>query len=212
MILDLNTLSASPVQDLSIYKENKQIPAIIEHQVLVALSHYPELRTTSIRFVFKKNIRGSVMQAQPVFNSILKGRAAREYQINISSLFKLNHSALPIHQLPANILIGWIGHELGHIMDYEQKSNTGLIGFGLSYIFSTKYRRNGELIADTYAVESGLGQYIIDTKRFILDHAELPAAYKAKIARIYLSPDQIVEQVRILEEKKINKQKKALGH
>lgn len=152
------------------------------------------------------------MQAQPVFNSILKGRAAREYQINISSLFKLNHSALPIHQLPANILIGWIGHELGHIMDYEQKSNTGLIGFGLSYIFSTKYRRNGELIADTYAVESGLGQYIIDTKRFILDHAELPAAYKAKIARIYLSPDQIVEQVRILEEKKINKQKKALGH
>ena len=111
------------------------------------------------------------MQAQPVFNSIFKSRSARAYQINISSLFKLNHSALPIHQLPGNILIGWIGHELGHIMDFERRGNTGLISFGLSYVFSTKYRRNSELVADTYAVESGLGQYIIDTKRFILDHA-----------------------------------------
>ena len=203
---------ATDKPELAMFRHNKQIPKIIEQNVLIALSHYPELRNTHIRFVFKKNINGSVMQAQPVLSSIFKSRNDREYQINISALFKLNHSAEPIHQLPANIMVGWIGHELGHIMDYENKSKFDLVGFGLSYVLSKKYRRQSELTADTYAVESGLGQYIIETKRFILDHAGLPQAYKDKIARIYLSPDEIVEQVRKLEEKKMKEQKMALGH
>ena len=194
------------------FKHNKQIPKIIEQPVLTALSYFPELKNTSIRFVFKKNINGSVMQAQPVLGSIFKGPGERTYQINISALFKLKHTAEPIHLLPDNIMIGWIGHELGHIRDYEQRGKLSLIGFGLTYVFSKKYRRLGELTADTYAVESGLGKYIIETKNFILDHAELPQAYKDKIARIYLSPDEIVEQVRKLEERKVNQQLKALGH
>jgi hypothetical protein len=193
------------------YKQNKQIPRVIEQNVLIALSHYPELENTHIRFVFKQNIKGSIMQAQPVLSSIFKQRKERVYQINISALFKLKHSAEPIHQLPDNILIGWIGHDLGHVMDYETRGKLNLVGFGISYVFSAKYRRQRELVADTLAVESGLGKYIIDTKRFILDQAELPAAYKEKIARIYLSPDAIVEQVRKLEEKKMKAQKRTLG-
>jgi hypothetical protein len=55
-----------------------------------------------------------------------------------------------------------------------------------------------------------LGQYLIATKRFILDHAELPQAYKDKIARLYVSPDEITEQVRLLEEEKLAAQQ-ALG-
>lgn len=211
MIAPADTL-VTDKPELAMFRHNKHIPKIIEQNVLMALSHYPELRNTHIRFVFKKNINGSVMQAQPVLSSLFKSRNEREYQINISSLFKLNHSAEPIHQLPANIMVGWIGHELGHIMDYENKSKFDLVAFGIGYVLSKKYRRQSELTADTYAVESGLGQYIIETKRFILDHAGLPQAYKDKIARIYLSPDEIVEQVRKLEEKKINDQKIALGH
>ena len=199
-------------QNLSKFSHKKQIPKIIEQPVLKALAHFPELKNTSIRFVFKQHINGSVMQAQPVLGSIFKERSERTYQINISALFKLKHSAEPIHLLPENIMIGWIGHELGHIMDYEQRSKLSLIGFGFTYVFSKKYRRLGELAADTYAVESGLGKYIIETKKFILDHAELPQAYKDKIARIYLSPDEIVEQVRKLEERKVKQQLKALGH
>lgn len=208
--LDLYAGTAEP--NLLKFNHNKQIPKIIEQPVLTALSFFPELKNTPIRFVFKKNINGSVMQAQPVISSIFKSRTERIYQINISALFKLKHSAEPIHLLPDNILIGWIGHELGHIMDYEQRGKLSLIGFGFTYLFSKKYRRLGELTADTYAVESGLGQYIIQTKKFILDHAELPQAYKDKIARIYLSPDEIVEQVRKLEERKVNQQLNALGH
>jgi len=182
---------------------NKQIPAVIEKSVLQALSFYPELENTSINFVFKKNIKSSVMQAQPVFKTLMGKKANRIYNINISALFKLTHSAIPIHHIPEEVMIGWIGHELGHIMDYENRNTFELIAFGLSYVFSRTYIKKAEKEADTYAVNHGLGRYIVATKYFILDHAELPQTYKDKIARLYLSPDDIVEQVKKLEEEKL---------
>ncbi|QJW89157.1 hypothetical protein HNV11_07000 [Spirosoma taeanense] len=196
--------------ELAEFRTNKVIPAVIEKNVLTALAFYPQLKNTTIRFVFKRKIKSSVMQAQPVFRSLVGRRQSRAYRINISALFKLTHSAVPIHQLPDEIMIGWIGHELGHIMDYEQKSSFGMIGFGVSYVFSPEYVKKAERIADQYAVDHGLGNYIVATKRFILDHAELPQAYKDKIARLYVSPDEIVEQVKKLEEEKLAQQKAAL--
>lgn len=190
------------------FRNNKQIPVAIEKNVLKALSFYPELKNTPINFIFKKNIKTSVMQAQPVFKTLLLKRKNRLYRINISAHFKLTHSAIPIEQIPEDVMIGWIGHELGHILDYENKSNTGMISFGYRYYFSSEYVKKAEVVADTYAVNHGLGHYIISTKRFILDHAELPQSYKDKIARLYLSPDVIVEQVKKLEEKKLEQQKK----
>jgi hypothetical protein len=202
-------ISAQATQQFDQYRTNKKIPAIIEENVLKALSHYPELKNTAIDFVFKKRIKGSVMQAQPLFTSLLKRRTNRSYRINISALFRLTHTVTPIHHLPDEIMIGWIGHELGHIMDYESRSNRGMVAFGYNYLRSGKYVKHVEVIADTYAVNHGLGSYIIATKRFILDHAELPRAYKEKIARLYLSPDDIVEQVRKLEEKRVKEQTEA---
>jgi len=197
------------VPELLAFRHNKQIPPVIEKNVLKALSFYPELQHAPIDFIFKTNIKTSVMQAQPVFSTLLRKRKNRSYRINISIHFKLTHSVMPIQQIPDEVTIGWIGHELGHILDYESKSNTGMISFGCSYYLSPNYVKKAEIVADTYAVNHGLGNYIIATKRFILDHAELPQAYKDKIARLYLSPDVIVEQVRKLEEKK-EQQKTAL--
>ena len=208
MITQFAAAQAQP--DYDIYKQNKHIPSVIEKSVLKALSHYPELEKTQISFVFKQDIKGSVMQAQPVFKTLLNRKANRGYQINISALFKLTHAATPIHQLPENIMVGWIGHELGHIMDYESRNNYGMVAFGLGYLLSEKYVKNAEKVADTIAVNHGLGNYIIATKRFILDNAELPQVYKDKIARLYLSPDDIVAQVKMLEEKQLALQKQAL--
>jgi len=192
------------------FRHNKQIPAVIEKNILKALSFYPELKNTTIHFILKGSIKSSVMQAQPVFTTLLRRRKNRTYRINISARFKLTHSEMPIHQIPDDVMIGWIGHELGHILDYESRSNAGMISFGYRYYFSPEYVKIAEIAADTYAVNHGLGHYIISTKRFILDHAELPQAYKDKIARLYLSPDVIVEQVRKLEEKVQEQENKGL--
>ena len=64
-------------RELSIYKKNKQIPHAIERQVLTALSHYPELEETTIRFVFTRRLKRSVMAARPVVASLLKGKDKR---------------------------------------------------------------------------------------------------------------------------------------
>jgi len=207
----MNHHAVEAPDSLSVYKINKHIPSVIEKSVLTALSFYPSLKDVHINFKFKKNTGSSIMQAQPVFNTLLLPRSQRTYQINISAMFKLTHAAIPIHQIPENIMIGWIGHELGHIMDYERRSNWNIITFGVSYVLSKRFIKKVEIIADTYAVNYGLGQYIIDTKRFILEHADLPQAYKDKIAELYLSPDDIVEQVRKLEEKQVKKQQENLS-
>ncbi|KQS30915.1 hypothetical protein [Dyadobacter sp. Leaf189] len=187
---------AGPAQ----FGTNKCIPKVIETEVLRALSHYPELKETHINFVFKRRIRGSVMQAQPKISTMFSTK--RAYNINISAMFRLTHSAIPIHQIPSDIIVGWIGHELGHVMDYENRSLTGMMHFGLGYLLSSKYVKEAERVADTYAVNHGLGNYILKTKHFILDHASLSEKYKRKIARLYLSPDDIVEQVKKLEAKR----------
>ncbi|QNL49017.1 hypothetical protein H8S90_20035 [Olivibacter sp. SDN3] len=197
-------MSHSILQDsipptLARFAKNKQIPKVIEKNVLEALSYFPELQETHIKFTFKKRIKKSIMQAQPLLGSLIGKKEKRIYKINISALFQLTNTAIPIHQLPDSIMIGWIGHELGHIMDYEQRSTINLIGFGISYVLSNKFVRKAENTADTYAVNNGVGHYIIETKRFILDHADIPQTYKDRIARLYLSPDDIVEQVRELE-------------
>jgi len=189
-------------QDLDHFRENKKIPKVIENEILKALSFYPELERVPLDFVFKQDIKKSVMQAQPKIKTMFSARKNWAYQINISALFKLTHTAIPIHQIPSDIMIGWIGHELGHIMDYHNRTIFGMIRFGFGYLFSTKYIRQAEKTADTYAVTHGLAYYIIETKNFILNHAELPERYKQKIARLYLSPDDIVEQVRLLEEQR----------
>lgn len=181
------------------YKCNKEIPAVIEKQTLIALSHYPELKNTRIRFTFTRKLKQSVMAARPVVMSLLRKREKRVYDVLINPVFKLEHSFETIRQIPDSVMIGWIGHELGHIMDYEKRGTWGLLGFGISYGFSKKYIRKAERIADRFAVEHGLGEHLVATKSFILDHTELPEAYQEKIAKLYLSPDDIVELVAELE-------------
>jgi hypothetical protein len=188
--------------ELLSYGHNKHIPPVIEQQVLKALSFYPELKNSVISFIFRTNIKSSIMQAQPVFSTLLRKRTNRRYRINISAHFRLIGCDMPITQIPEAVMVGWIAHELGHILDYERRSNAGIAFFGYRYLFSPRYVKEAERVADTFAVERGLGKFLIATKRFILDHADIPVAYKNKITRLYLSPDVIVELVKKFEEKK----------
>jgi len=194
--------------EISRFGHNKQIPAILEKNVLKALSFYPELKEASISFIFKADIKTSVMQAQPVFTTLLRRKKNRLYRINISQHFRLVHSKIPIEEIPDDVMIGWIGHELGHILDYEGMSNASMARFGIGYYFSPKFVKRAERVADSLAVDHGMGKYIITTKRFILDNADLPQVYKDKISRLYLSPDVIMELVKKLEEKKLKQEKK----
>lgn len=177
-------------EDVSL--KNKSIPQEILKEAKVALSYYPELEDVEIEFKFKNKIKKSFMQAQPEFSNLFKGKNDRSYYVFISSKVKIEDEEFSIEDVPSDVLIGWLGHELGHIMDYRNKSAFGLIIFGMRYITSNNYIREAERVADTYAVNKGMGEYIIKTKNFILNHSKLSNDYKNRIQRLYLSPEEII--------------------
>lgn len=174
---------------------NKIIPEYIKHETEEALSFYPELKEVPIEFKLTRKMSSSVMKAQPKLWSLFKKKSKREYVILISRHFDIKKRELHTSYIPREVLIGWLGHELGHIMDYHTRSSLNLIGFGLGYIFSDAFVRKAELTADKYAVKHNMKAYILETKNYILNHTELSDRYKEKIKRLYVSPEEVLEFV-----------------
>ena len=169
------------------------IPDSISKEIHAALSYYPELKETPIKFKFKKNIKKSTMQAQPTLGSFFRSRKNRKYVVLISETFKISDKTFLTRHIPSDILIGWIGHELGHVMDYRDRSKLNLIWFGIKYLFSSKHIVEAERAADTYAVQHNMESYILKTKDFILNNADVEEAYKLRIKKFYLSPEEIMD-------------------
>ncbi|OAD45644.1 hypothetical protein [Polaribacter atrinae] len=168
------------------------IPNSIKDEVETALNYYPQLKKIPIEFKFKKNIKKSTMQARPTFDSFFKLKRNRKFLILISEKFKISDKEFSTRNIPKDIFIGWIGHELGHIMDYQNRSKLNLIWFGLKYLFSDTHIIEAERAADSFAVKHKMESYIIKTKNFILNHADITEAYKNRIKRYYLSPEEIM--------------------
>lgn len=136
------------------------------------------------------------MLAQPTFGSIFRKKEKRGYKILISEKFKITGKEFKTTEVPSDIMIGWIGHELGHVMDYQERSGLNLINFGMRYVLLKEHVKNAERAADSFAVAQGMADYIIKTKRFILDNADIDEGYKNRIKEFYLSPEEIMEMVK----------------
>lgn len=179
----------------SIAYAQSTIPDSIKEEVEIALSYYPELKNTTINFEFKKEIKKSTMQAQPDFNSFFKSKGNRAYNIFISETVNIKGETYFTKNMPKDVLIGWIGHELGHVMDYRKRSNLNLIWFGIKYLLSDNHIAEAERSADTFAIKSGMEKYILKTKEFILNQANIDKEYIARIKKYYLSPEEIMDIV-----------------
>ena len=179
---------------------NKIIPENILEEAHIALSHYPELEDVEIEFRYKKRIKKSFMQAQPKLANLFKGKKDRSYYVLMSSRFLVENEEFSMADVPSEVLIGWLGHELGHIMDYRERSALELAKFGAQYIISDNFIRKAERTADTYAINHGMGNYVFATKDFILNHSHLSDKYKKRKVRLYLSPEEILALVDNLED------------
>ncbi len=187
---------------LNFAKGQHIIPDVISFEINTALKYYPALKGKHIEFRFKKNIKNSTMQARPTFGSFFRTRKNRKYIILISETFKISDKKFLTTHIPSDILIGWIGHELGHIIDYQDKNKLNLIWFGLKYLLSNNHIIEAERAADTYAVAHGMEDYILQTKDFILNHSDITPTYKLRIQKYYLSPEEIMEIVNNREKTK----------
>jgi hypothetical protein len=171
------------------------IPNSIKDKVQVALDYYPQLKNIHIEFKIKKNIKKSTMQARPTFDSFFKPKKDRKFLILISKKFKIADKSFSTLDIPDDIFIGWIGHELGHIMDYQNRSRFNLIWFGIKYLFSENHIVEAERAADKFAIQHKMEAYILKTKNFILNHADISEVYKNRMKKYYLSPEEIMHLI-----------------
>lgn len=160
-----------------------------------AMSFYPALKNTEIEFKFNDMVRKNFMQAQPTYKSIFRSKENRGYIILISKEFKVENEIFTIGEIPSDVLTGWLGHELGHVMDYRSRSTVGMLFLGLKYLYSHSHIQEVERAADDYAVRHGMGEYILKTKEFILNHTSLSEKYKKHMRKFYLSPEEILELI-----------------
>ncbi len=148
-----------------------------------------------MNFDLRKTLKNQPCKLDQDLGVFLKKKEHREYVILISEKFKISNKEFLTKDIPSDILIGWIGHELGHIMDYQNRSKLNLIWFGLKYVFSDNHIIEAERAADTFAVNQGMESYILKTKDFILNNAEITPSYKLRIVKYYLSPEEIMDIV-----------------
>jgi len=193
-------LFVNPLQAQQIYLENKIIPKNIENEALRALEYFPKLYDTPIEFKFKKKIKKATMQAQPKIGSLLNRKENRKYVIYLSESIQIDDEDFTISDIPSDVLVGWICHELGHIMDYQERSNLGMIIFGAKYLFSSKSIKRVERTADMHAISQGTGEYISKKKNFILENPLISETYKERIRKLYISPDEVMS---LLSEERI---------
>lgn len=183
---------------------NKIIPAEIETECLAALSFYPELKDTYIEFKFGK-LR-TTMVSRPKVNSITKTRETRHYAIVINDDPKDN-GTLFWKELSFNALTGWIGHELGHIAYYREKSVPGIIIAGIRYLHP-EFKRSMERQTDMIAIRHDMGFALYEGVQYTFCCSKANPDYKAGLKKYYLSLEEIIHHSSQRVRSKLHKKKK----
>jgi hypothetical protein len=163
---------------------------------LIALSYYPELSQTKIFFRYAP-IKTTLNTTPGFFSTIFSHKLKRKNIIRINNSKKPNK--VLIDQADFNSKIGIMGHELAHIYDYNQTNTPGIIYKAVTYL-TAKGRRKLEQNTDKMVVQKGLGWQLYDWSHFVLDKSCATEKYKSFKRDIYLSPDQIVEEMTLKED------------
>ncbi|MDR1717009.1 MAG: hypothetical protein LBS20_14330 [Prevotella sp.] len=178
----------------SLYTEWRTDKEFIEEfrlQSLIALSFYPELKDVEIHFKYSNE--ATTMACRPNFSSLLVGK--RVYTIFINN--NHNFDGILLADVPFNAQIGVIGHEIAHIIDYEERNTLGIIQIGLNYL-NNEDKRDYESSVDRITIQRGLGWQLYDWAQYSMyDSPRATDEYKSFKRDIYLQPQQITEEMQI---------------
>ena len=170
------------------YGYNKSFIKELELASLIALSYFPELSKTMIRFK-RSNIK-TTMATRPSLGSFFKSKANREYVIYVDDKI-VNQEGILVDQVPFNALVGLIGHEYQHILDYTKMSALEIIGLAPKYCFR-KFKRKFENETDKAIIERGLGSQLMDWAQYSMHECDASEEYKNFKKENYLSKTEII--------------------
>lgn len=170
---------------------NKTVIPKYELATYLALSYFPELSKTRIKF--KSTRIKTTLNARPTVASLIfRSKTKRKYVIRINNQVK--DSVIFFNDVPFNAKIGLIGHEFSHLKDYNQRSFRKVLMRLLSYS-NKKSKAKFEKEIDLATVQIGLGWQLHDWAKYVLEYSEASVKYKAFKQSIYLTPLDIVEAI-----------------
>ena len=183
------------ITNLSLLKiefgNKKIIPAEIQLECLTALSFYPELKNTDIEFGFGN--LNFTMISKPKLKSILKEREHRQYVIVIQRPGPSQNN-VEWNELTFNAMVGWIGHELGHILHYSHKSSGGVLFIGMKYALPG-YRRKMERFTDQLTIQHNLGYALYEGVDYTINSSHATEHYENNQEKFYLHPEEILARI-----------------
>jgi hypothetical protein len=150
---------------LNEFGKNKILIPQFALPTLIALSYYPELKNTHIRFIYKPAV--STLETKPTFPSLVLNGGRRTFIIVISDSSMPQIQPIVLPKMDFNAQIGIIGHELSHVVDFKQRSLLSMIGSGIGHLFSSKYVDRFEFRTDSICIAHGLGYQLLAWSTFI---------------------------------------------
>ncbi len=171
-----------------LFGNRKDIPARYETEILIALSHYPELRDEHIRF--ELTMAAPVPYGtKPSLSSFFLPKNQRVYTVTILERAEDPENEALIKNLDRKMRIGVFGHELGHVLQYSKRSPLSLLKTLALYLVNP-YKRQLERGADKQAIKHGLGEELLRHAEYI----RLIPEYldkRPELDRNYLKPEEI---------------------
>ena len=179
------------------FGKNKIIPKELELECLAALSYYPELLNEYVAFRWDNSI-SSTMKMVPTYTSFL-------FHKKLKYVVYINKSAattnLNINELSFNAKVGWLGHELGHVLQCVEKSRLGVLWMGICHI-SNKFIAKFERETDIITIQHNLGYALYEGMHYTLNNKKVNAAYLAGLKKNYLSLEEILIFINKTEQRK----------
>ncbi len=172
-------------------------PQQFKAQVLIALQHFPELATCNIEFVLKETI--TPLSARPSICSVFRSSKKRSYLITISSKTDTFLAPILLQNLSFNAQIGVLGHEISHVVYYQNKNTFQLLRMAIGQL-SRSYTDRFESATDKRCIDHQLGYQLLNWSREVRQKLKLEQWKGAQAAtkttptasERYLSPHTIL--------------------
>jgi hypothetical protein len=181
------------------FGENKVYPQQFEKQILIALSHYPELKNSPILFRIRKRHGG--LNTRATWAGVFQSPRKRHFVITISD--STENALMPVlfKNLPFNAQVGVMGHELAHAIDFFHMTTKQIILHAVKNV-SAKYIDHFEFNTDAICIAHGLGYQLLEWSRYVRkkmnretwrgpDYIHRPMAKER-----YMNPSTIIERIK----------------
>ena len=124
------------------------------------------------------------METRPKINFAVLTKH-RTYQVFIN-LNQGKNKALDIDSLSETVKIGWIAHELGHIIDYESRNVFSLFMMAPYYVWVPSFKRNIEQSVDIITIRHSCGYEHCEGVEYLLYKSNATEPYKKRNITYYL--------------------------